>query len=90
MSTFYIYPIDQKDHQFQHQHQHHHQQPTDEPGLSQLKTLSATGLSRILEIPLCLLENANSKDQQQQQQQVYWYIRSTYYTKINEINLLST
>ncbi|EPB86763.1 hypothetical protein HMPREF1544_06461 [Mucor circinelloides 1006PhL] len=70
MSTFYIYPIDQKDHQFQHQH--HHQQPTDEPGLSQLKTLSATGLSRILEIPLCLLENANSKDQQQQQQQVYW------------------
>ncbi|KAL9549348.1 hypothetical protein PS6_006130 [Mucor atramentarius] len=74
MSAFYIYPIDQKDHQFQHQHQHHHhhQQPTDEPGLSQLKSLSATGLSRILEIPLCLLENANSKDQQQQQQQVYW------------------
>ncbi|KAL9558071.1 hypothetical protein MBANPS3_001094 [Mucor bainieri] len=71
MSTFYIYPLDQKDHQFQHHHHHHSQPPNNEPGLSQLKSLSATGLSRILEIPLCLLENANSKDQQQQQQ-VYW------------------
>ncbi|GAN09980.1 hypothetical protein MAM1_0309c09513 [Mucor ambiguus] len=70
MSTFCIYPLDQKDHQFQHHH-HPSQPPNKEPGLSQLKSLSATGLSRILEIPLCLLENANSKDQQQQQQ-VYW------------------
>ncbi|KAK4512635.1 uncharacterized protein ATC70_003339 [Mucor velutinosus] len=68
MSTFYIYPLDQKDHQFQHHHHHHNQPPNGEPGLSQLKSLSATGLSRILEIPLCLLENTNSKDQQQQQQ----------------------
>lgn len=68
MSTFYIYPVDQKDHHL------HHQQQTNEPGLGQLKSLSATGLSRILEIPLCLLENVNSNDQQhqQQQQQVYW------------------
>ncbi|KAI8644807.1 hypothetical protein BD408DRAFT_105039 [Parasitella parasitica] len=61
MSTFYIYPLDQKD----------QQQQNNESGLSPLKSLSATGLSRILEIPLCLLENANSNDQQQQQQ-VYW------------------
>lgn len=84
MSTFYVYPLDQKDHQFPHHH--HSQPPNDEPGLSQLKSLSATGLSRILEIPLCLLENANSKDQQQQQQ-VYWYIGSTFHVQINEINL---
>ncbi|CEP10800.1 hypothetical protein [Parasitella parasitica] len=64
MSTYYIYPLNQKD-----QNLHHHQQ-NNESGLSPLKSLSATGLSRILEIPLCLLENANSNDQQQQQ--LYW------------------